>query len=575
MARPRPLANIASARASPSSHQVLTPRTPHSRSGRAEEGYTEVELEQVTEDDNEYGGRAQHQSVPLLSSSASDSFPRSPGYRSRGDDHDPTHGWHKSAKGQGQLQLNTVLSRLPLVLGSITAAFLLFLAFLSYTRPEKLHRYLGILQSNETDSTTPASSHHNTSAKLASHLVISYENHTQFPLRPAEYLAECRKLSHGYMSHGNYWEPHAMGVLDVVHPDDADDDGVCASTITYMLGGEVGLLADLALLAQAAALARERNRTFLIDDTYWNRGKWTDHFLNVRDTQPGPQPGCKAPRPEELVACPRLARHWVINSRTAKFHFGHAYSEAYDDPYAHNLNRLRPQFKFSEESFLHTIRPNKQNSALIQRARSELTSVTSPDGSGFDSYVAVHLRRGDREPAFYRGKYVPAADFVQAATEVWSELNLDKTPESLSIYVASDSVAALREVEDLTATRYTTFSLFQSADAELRGLASPAEYVQKEFDELQESARIRATRGMIVDFALLSGMWASEEDVLPEATICTFSSNVCKLAAVGLGWDAAFGTVDSMGSMDKKHKRWVELDQRGSIVPAWVPFELF
>jgi len=221
------------------------------------------------------------------------------------------------------------------------------------------------------------------------------------------------------------------------------------------------------------------------------------------------------------------------------------------------------------------IRPNKDNSALIQRARSELTSVTSPNGSEFDSYIAVHLRRGDREPAFYRGKYVPAEDFVEAVTDSWSRLNPDKALENLSIYVASDSITALREVVDLTASRYTTFSLFESPDAELRALASPAEYVQKEFNQLGENARIRATRGMIVDFALLSGMWATEDDALPEAIICTFSSNVCKLAAVGLGWDAAFGTVDSMGSVDNDHKRWVEIDQKGSIVPVWVPFELF
>jgi hypothetical protein len=67
------------------------------------------------------------------------------------------------------------------------------------------------------------------------------------------------------MSHGKYWEPHEMGVMDVVHHDDKHDyklpegqrTAVCSSTITYMLDGQVGLLADLALMAQAAALARE------------------------------------------------------------------------------------------------------------------------------------------------------------------------------------------------------------------------------------------------------------------------------------------------------------------------------
>lgn len=95
-------------------------------------------------------------------------------------------------------------------------------------------------------------------------------------------------------------DTNAMGPLDVLHHDEAPDyqlpegeTAVCSATITYMLDGSVGLLADLALMAQVAALAREvyieslfefvvasltnvlqRNRTFLVDDTYWNRGKW-------------------------------------------------------------------------------------------------------------------------------------------------------------------------------------------------------------------------------------------------------------------------------------------------------------
>ncbi|KAG5644143.1 hypothetical protein DXG03_009037 [Asterophora parasitica] len=562
MARPVPLKNISSARSNPPEYQALTPRTPHSRSGRAEEGYTDFELQHVSEHDDDY---AQHQAVPLLSSSAEETFPDSAGYRSRGDDHDHNHGpqsrpqrgWDKASGNK--LQMSTILSRLPLALGSLLAGFLLFLIYMSYNRPEKLHKYFSIAPFSDT---APEPTHaepvhqHNTTAKDP-HLLISYANFTTFPLSSKEYLVECAKLNKGYMSHGKYWEPHGMGVMDVPHPGDAEEGHggarVCTSTITYMLSGDVGLLADLALLAQAAALARERNRTFLIEDTYWNRGKWTDHFLDVRDTQPGPEPRCSAPPPEELVACPRLARHWVINSRTAKFHLGHAYSDTYEDPYAHNLNRLKPQFKSAEESLHNTIRPNKDTFRLIQKVRSELSSVTSPDGAAFDSYIAVHLRRGDRAPAFYRGQYVPAEKFVQAVTDSWSRLNPDRSPENLSIYVASDSPAAHAEVVDLIL--YTTFSLAQSVDPEIRGLASPEEYTQKSFWGLEPTARIRSTRGMIVDFALLSGAWARSRDPLPVAT----------LVAVGMGWDDAFGQVDSMGAIDNEHKRWVEIDQNGAI----------
>lgn len=80
---------------------------------------------------------------------------------------------------------------------------------------------------------------------------------------------------------GTYWHTPDSGSVDVEHVDDKQTDrtgvdGVvktCSSTITYMLDGMVGLAADLALLAQVAGLAREQNRTLLIDDRYWNRGK--------------------------------------------------------------------------------------------------------------------------------------------------------------------------------------------------------------------------------------------------------------------------------------------------------------
>ncbi|KAH0591309.1 hypothetical protein H2248_001396 [Termitomyces sp. 'cryptogamus'] len=553
MYRPRSLTNITSARPNALDNQLLIPRTPHSHCGRAEEAYTDFELQQF----------------------ASNNFPaeQTTRYRSRGGHYNFNGtGRDKEGEERGKMLMSTLFYNSLLAMGCLCAGFLLFLIYMSYYRPEKLHSYLGIVTENTTIS--PANlttSHHNISTGPTDpHLLISYANYTSFPLKPVEYLIECAKLNKGYMSHGDYWQPHKMGVMDTLHPYRVGNEEVCASTITYMLDGKVGLLADLALLAQVAALARERNRTFFVDDTYWNRGKWLDHFMDVRSTQPGPEPGCKAPPPEELVACPRLARHWVVNSRTAKFHLGHTYSNAYEDPYAHQLNRLKPMFKFSEESFYNTIRLNVENTRLVQNARSELQVF-----SQFDSYIALHLRRGDREPAFYRGDHVPAEKFVEAATTAWSRLSQGKSLEQLTLFVATDSALALREIIDLTSASYTVFSLFQSSNEELRALASPGDYVQKKFDLFHVEERIRATRGMIVDFALLSGMWAKEDNLTPQAVVCTFSSNVCKLAAVGLGWDASFGEVDAMGVIDKDGRRWIEIDQNDSIIPVWFPFELF
>lgn len=65
---------------------------------------------------------------------------------------------------------------------------------------------------------------------------------------------------------------------------------------------------------------------------------------------------------------------------------------------------------------------------------------------------------------------------------------------------------------------------------------------------------------------------------MPFLTVC-YSSAICKSAAVGLGFDRAFGFGDGgdhyMGDIDDKHKRWVELDNKGSVSPEWEAFDLF
>lgn len=608
-----------------SDHQPLTPRTPHSRSAYAEEAITDADLD---DDAVTYATYRQQQAQPLLSSSASTSFPVS-GYRSRGDDVDatakPVKRWRKQLSGK------VVLHNTPLVLGTIAAGVLLSLIIVSFKKPEVLDRAVGYAPSTspslgkpveEAVAPTPSPAYADTFPPSGH--AISYENYTQFPLTGMQYRDECDKIMSGkFMHHTSYWDPPMGGVMDVPHHDDVTDyhlpEGertkVCSKTVTYQLDGTVGLAADLALMAQAAALARERNRTFLVDDTYWNRGKWTDHFQDVRSRQPGPEPGCRAPPPEELVACPRHARHWVVNARTAKFHFGHAFYENYEDPYQQGIKRQKPIFDHALHSFQETIRPNAHNAQLIRSARAELASVlslpphapaarnddmfpprTRRDAEAVletrnpDPYIAVHIRRGDRHASTFpfRGQYVPLAHFVDAACDAWARLygeaaasddGASAFPAPPIVYVASDAHATAHEFVGAFPAATALFSLDSSTDPALRALAPQHAYVQAEFARAEPEDRVRLTRGMVVDLALLTGLWAWEGDVVPGATICTLSSNVCRLAAVGLGWDRAFGfggADDSSGGyINDARKRWIDLDNRGTVAPSWTAFEVF
>jgi hypothetical protein len=238
MSRPRPLDNVTSGRQS-SDFRALTPRTPHSRSGRAEEGYTEAELEDVELEELEQYRAHSQQSVPLLATD--NSFPPT-GWRARGDDFNQT----SIRKFQG-LTLSLVLSRLPIVVGGLVAAFLLVMIYAAIEDPDSPQDYV---VNNATDS------------------LIQYTNYTTFPLQGVQYRAECEKLFSGFMQMGDYWDPPMSGVLDVPHlvedlyiGAEGPFGNTCSTTITYQLDGTVGLSADLALMAQVAALAREVSPT--------------------------------------------------------------------------------------------------------------------------------------------------------------------------------------------------------------------------------------------------------------------------------------------------------------------------
>lgn len=554
MPRPAPLNRDRFSTATPNTNYILTPRTPHSRAGRAEEAYTEVDL------DNDHDDGTDRLQAPLLGRNSPTSS--SLGYRGGGDEQDALHGGPTKTKTK-----YLSLSKVPLYLGIIVCGVILVAVVLAITAPGRLHEIAGIMPVPTNASTLGANE---TALQY-----ISYENYTTFPLTSSQYRHECAVYTGNFMKPMPYWKSMDMNSsrpMDVKHSDDKDANA-CLTSITYQLDGTVGLFADLALLAQAAALARERNRTFFVDDAYWNRGKWTDHFEDVHLTQPGFEPGCTRPPPEELVACPRHARHWVINSKTAKYHFSHGFVDEYEDPYGKSLNRLTKIYRHAEESLLQTIRPNAFNARLIRAARSELRDLIIAQSPKSDlRYAGVHIRRGDRKPMSWKFKdtvYVPTANYLSGAASLSQRLDPSRPGSAPAwAYIASDSPLAEQEFisstkdESYTGPAFKTYSLISSKKEELRALASRKVYVQAEFNEGVglDGGRVEATRGVIVDFALFSGAWAwmdvgeEEERVRPLGVVCTMSSNMCGLAAAVLHWDEAFGDTGTRGEAEEAKK---------------------
>jgi hypothetical protein len=181
---------------------------------------------------------------------------------------------------------------------------------------------------------------------------------------------------------------------------------------------------------------------------------------------------------------------------------------------------MKPIFKHALESFAETIRPNAETAALIRSARHELADIV---GNGTEQpYLGVHIRRGDRRGSSwtYHNSYLPIDLYTEAVSKTWARLHAYPSRGQIpTVYIASDSTAAQTAYTDAAeATRI--FSLSRSSNAELREIASRVEYDQKNFKASPLKDRIQATTGMIVDFALVSGMWAWKTDLTPSATIC-------------------------------------------------------
>lgn len=183
------------------------------------------------------------------------------------------------------------------------------------------------------------------------------------------------------------------------------------------------------------------------------------------------------------------------------------------------MNKVHPIFRAAETSFQSTIRPNPHNLGLIKTAREELSAFLRQEGA--ETYLAAHIRRGDHKSAHldYPSRRVPLSNYLEGVQHTWLKLHKeDARKQQAPVYFASDSRAAFEEFK--ATYKGPVFSIFSVGDQVLRELASPGEYFQSEFASLDSLTRTRSTRGMILDLALISGLWPTEKNLHPDATIC-------------------------------------------------------
>lgn len=136
---------------------------------------------------------------------------------------------------------------------------------------------------------------------------------------------------------------------------------------------------------------------------------------------------------------------------------------------------------------------------------------------------------------------MPLKEYTVAIQEVRGRVDslAGGEEEVMKVWIASDDPDARSELAGLlsnpsisTTASIQALSLATSKTAELRKLASDDAYVQAHFVDLEEEARIRATRGAIIDFALVSGMWAWDSDGESEAEALNDEEDGTRLEAV-------------------------------------------
>jgi hypothetical protein len=174
---PRPQTLQSTGRQPPSdAYQVLTPRTPRGHHDGDELG---------ADEDGSYATYAQQQSEPLLASSTSDHFPQhvtTAPARSRRT--------VKGAVGAG-------LSRIPMIGGILAAIGILAMLGVSVKRPDVLEKAL--LGNNTVNSMGTSHLHPVNSSEF-----LSYENYTEFPLAPEQYLmVRLHSHSHSLLAHSS------------------------------------------------------------------------------------------------------------------------------------------------------------------------------------------------------------------------------------------------------------------------------------------------------------------------------------------------------------------------------------
>lgn len=376
-------------------------------------------------------------------------------------------------------------------------------------------------------------------------------------------------------------EARTAGYLPPSSPSEAQavstDKPVCEKSLTFVLDSfEAGLGETVMMLWTAYGLAKKEGRAFFIDDSHWAYGKYTDMF------EPLPSAPCSPPTRQDMIPCPRQARHLIASPATAS----ELFSPLHDEPPSDRSYRDSFALARAGHDALFRLTPDDA-SYVEQRTRELLARRIPPKTKGTITGLAVglHIRRGDRHPLElqYSDSYIPLSKYLSAANTLISS----KLGASLSRSSARDHSFLVLASDDPTIYSSTELesSSFDSVPAQDRiklanhqhnkeHTAPDRKFMRKFIDEnfgweggffagmfwnlgappgspnrgptavpSAETLRLRSLMGRayMMDLAVLADA--------SDAVVCTASAAGCRVLAIMMGWEEA---------MEKK--AWVNVD---------------
>lgn len=355
---------------------------------------------------------------------------------------------------------------------------------------------------------------------------------------------------------------------------------ICQQSMTFVLESEdAGLGTTIMLLWMAYGIAQKEGRSFFIDDSRWAYGDYTDIF------QPPPTQACRAPPRNQMIPCPRQARHLIVSTATAAEILGvfgdTAISEA--TPMA---STQRTMFSLARQGHDALFKLNSDDGDYVESRVRALTArrvVPRSKGKQNGKAIGVHVRRGDRHPLEYqyRHSYIPTNIYAETARELLENSyngsgikgTDDKAAKQHSFVVLASDDPTVYDADEFRSGSASGTSAVVRAQERIKlasksaiQQAQPDKHVMHKFvDETfgweggffapmfknlgmggadaiggkkaskptAEAMRLRSLvgRAYVMDLAVL----ADVSDVI----VCTVSATGCRLLAVMMGWDSA------------------------------------